>query len=221
MARSLGVTVVVPFSGGCEHRDRAWTYLRSRYEQVGLHVVVGSCEGPWRKAVAVQDAVKRTGAEILVIADADVWCDNVFASIEEIEHGAHWSIPHSKVCRLTEQATEAVYDGAPLGGETLERPYPGVQGGGIVVLTRELWDKAPMDPRFIGWGQEDEAWGISLANNGLKIRRLKGVLWHLYHPPQQRNSRGIGSQESFDLFRQYVYHPDRALELARRALQEQ
>lgn len=212
--------VVVPYTAGCPHREKAWTYLRTRYEQVGLDVATGRCEGPWRKAVAIQDAINQTAADILVVADADVWCDNVFASIEEVANGAHWSIPHHKVCRLTEAASEAVYAGGPLEGPTVEKPYPGVQGGGIVVLTRELWNKAPMDPRFVGWGQEDEAWGISLANNGCKIRRLKGELWHLWHPPQQRASRGIGSTDSFDLFREYVYHPDRALELARRALQE-
>lgn len=212
--------VVVPFRGGCEHRERAWAYLRARYEQLGLDVVEGGCDGPWRKAVAVNDAIKRSSAEILVIADADVWCDNISESIDEVRGEAHWSVPHSKVHRLTDHATEAVLAGGPFGGTTEEPPYPGVEGGGIVVLERELWERAPMDPRFVGWGQEDEAWGIALRNHGLKIRRLNGMLWHLWHPPQERASRGIGSTESFELFRQYVYHPDRALDEARRALQE-
>lgn len=213
------VAVVVPFRGGCTHRETAWAFLRTRYETLGLDVVEGGCVGPWRKAVAVNNAIRQSTAEILVIADADVWCDHVVDSIEEVRGEAHWSVPHSKVCRLTKEATaEWLAGGKPTATE--ENPYPGVEGGGIVVLERELWERAPMDPRFVGWGQEDEAWGISLRNHGLKIRRQPGVLWHLWHPPQQRDSRGIGSAESFELFREYVHNPDRALELARRALQE-
>lgn len=214
------IAVVVPYRGGCEHRDAAWAYVRSRWESYGFPVHVGGCGGLWRKAVAVQDAINQTDAEILIVADADVWTDDIGVAVEAVQHEiVHWAVPHHRVARLTEQATRVVLDDGPLGGPTIERPYPGTVGGGIVVVRRWLWETAPLDPRFIGWGQEDEAWGISLANHGAAPHRNKhGLLWHLWHPPQPRRTRATGSDESVALFRRYIENPNRALEEARRAL---
>lgn len=219
MGRSL-VTVAIPYRGGCPHRDAAWDYVRRRYDELGLEVVVGVCDGPWRKAVAVNNALRRATGDVVVIADADVWCDTTIDAVDEVLAGNPWSVPHSKVKRLTEQATAAVLAGGPLCGDLDERAYEGIEGGGIVVMHRDLWKQAPMDPRFVGWGQEDEAWGIALRTHGGRIRRLKGVLWHLWHPPQRRDSRGIGSEASLELFKRYVHQPDIVLNEARKALQE-
>lgn len=180
---------------------------------------MGSCDGPWRKAVAVNNAIRRASGDVLIVADADVWCDGIDAAVAEVVSGAPWAVPHNRVARLTHKATADVLAGGALGGDTIEKPYPGIEGGGIVVMHRDLWRLAPMDPRFVGWGQEDEAWGIVLRTYGGKIRRHKSTLWHLWHPPQERESRGIGSEASMALFRRYVIHPETVLFEARKALE--
>ena len=102
----------------------------------------------------------------------------------------------------------------------------GLIGGGLMVLPRELWEICPADPRFIGWGQEDEAWGYALIGTAGRPTRGEGVLWHLWHPPQPRRNRGIGSPESLELARRYMLaarHPDQLATLlteARTALEE-
>jgi hypothetical protein len=77
-----------------------------------------------------------------------------------------------------------------------QRAYRGVLGGGITVVNRNTYQDIPLDPGFIGWGQEDESWGIALrglAGPGFNGRE---ELWHLWHPPMERKTRGTGSPES-------------------------
>jgi hypothetical protein len=133
--------------------------------------------------------------------------------VEQVARGrAPWAVPHSSVYRLNPATTERVLAGAPFpdlsGPHSLLRGsvsefHKGVAGGGLVVLPRALWDSCPLDARFTGWGQEDLAWGWALT-------RLHGAPWrgnapliHLWHPPQARNSRMAGSEESMWLWHRY------------------
>jgi hypothetical protein len=61
-----------------------------------------------------------------------------------------------------------------------------------------------MDHRFVGWGQEDQAWAIALkCLFGNPWRSQNGPLWHMWHPPQDRMSREKGSPSSWNLYRLY------------------
>ncbi len=149
------------------------------------------------------DALSRTDADIIVVADADVACDGIQTAVEAVEAGAAWAVPHSRVHRLTEAATEAVLAGGQLEGDTVDRPYFGHPGGGLVVLPRTHYEACPIDPRFAGWGHEDDAWAIALTTMHGEPWRGTAPLWHLWHPPQERPSRREGSPESKALFRRY------------------
>lgn len=206
----MPVDVLIAWRPGCPHRVRALEHIQDRY--AGNHpawtVTLGSCPpGPWVKALAVAAALTAATAEILVIADADVWSDDLAAAVAAVEDGAAWAIPHRSVHRLTEDATSRVLAGAsPTGMALQERAYRGVEGGGIVVLRRDTYKACPLDTRFEGWGSEDEAWGFAL-------RSLFGAPWrptrhapliHLFHPPQPRAKRSRGSLASWELRKRYA-----------------
>lgn len=181
----MSVAVLVPFTPGrCEWRDRAWAWVRAHYaaEHPGWAVVTGSCDGEWSKGRAVADALAQTDADVMVIADADVLAppSALRDAVSALRtHG--WAIPHRKVHRLDQDATQAFY-----AGRTVRRydrpPYKGVAGGGLVVLTRAAYEECPIDPRFLGWGGEDVSWGWAL--NALKGPPWRGDadLTHLWHP---------------------------------------
>lgn len=162
--------------------------------------MLGQTDGPWSKARAIEDALSKTDADILVIADADVWTD----CIEAVENVETWSVPHRQIRRLNRQATEAVLAGAEPEGRLEEPAYRAHPGGGVVVIRREVWNEVPMDPRFTGWGHEDDAWGIALTRLVDLPKRGKEALWHLWHPPQKRRARTRGSQANLDLYHRYV-----------------
>jgi hypothetical protein len=196
--------VVVPWRPGDAHREAAWSWVRSRYEaeHPTWQVVPGTCTGPWVKAHAVADALTRTDADRILIADADCWSNRLAWALDQLDEWPY-AIPHHTVYRLTEAATAAVLAGGPLGGETTQHPYKGYAGGGFLALHRDLYEQVPLDPRFVGWGQEDQAWHLALRRIAGHGPRGRADLWHLFHPPQPRLSRQTGSEASAALLHRY------------------
>lgn len=150
-------------------------------------------------------AASSSSADVVVVADADVWSDGIHDAVNQVEDGVPWAIPHRGVFRLTEASTARVLAGAPWEGlQTTEAPYLGVEGGGLVVIHRALLLSVPLDPRFEGWGQEDESWAIALRTTLGAPWRGKAPLVHLHHPPQSRLSRTRGSEPGWQLRRRYL-----------------
>lgn len=199
----MTVSVLVPFLGGCEWRQRALDHVSRVHAEVG-EVVVGRCRSPWRKAAAVHDAVERSSGEVLVVADADCVVD-VARSVVAVQQGAAWSMPHHTVNRLDQQATLDVYAGTDPAATTgrTELPYKGSYGGGVVVLTRDTWERCPLDARFVGWGQEDLSWALALNTLAGRCERFAAELFHLWHPPAVRASRGHGNEAGLALHERY------------------
>jgi hypothetical protein len=206
-----GVTVVVPWRGGCIHRERAWVWVLARYTETHPEwtvVLVEAPAGPWVKAAAVMPVVTALDEQaIVIVADADVWCDGLGNAVRNVEDGAAWAIPHQHVYRLDQGATGLVLDGADpakLGVEHYaERPYIGVAAGGLLVARAGTLTDVPLDPRFVGWGGEDHAWGYALTALHGEPERHDAPLWHLWHPAQPRLDRRHGSNASAALRRRY------------------
>jgi hypothetical protein len=198
------VEVVVPLrTNGCPHREAAFRFCRERYTYPVVVVAPGG--EPWIKAAAVMPAIEHSRAEVIVLADADVWCDGLDQAVAAVQDGAGWAIPHLDVVRLTEAGTAACVAGEPWQSlPTVQRPYRGIEGGGYLVALRETFLTIPLDPRFVGWGQEDHSHGIALYTLLGPAWRGTAPLIHLWHPPAPRLNRQRGSHEGWALFRRYV-----------------
>lgn len=196
----MNVEIVVPWRGGCEHRERAWRWVQ---DQLPFPYRVGEGGTPWIKADAI--AAARSTAEILVIHDADVFCEDLEAAVEAVVDGAGWAMPHKSVLRLSQTGTAALLSGAPWRGieDYDQPPYRGVEGGGIVVLRRETLEEIPIDSRFVGWSGEDISWAMALNTLVGPPWRGDGHLVHCWHPPQDRLSRKWGSLQARALARRY------------------
>jgi hypothetical protein len=201
------VSVVVPRTPGtCEHRDRAWQWVKARYAAAhpAWEVVEGFGGDPWCKAAAVDDGLQKASGDVLVVADADCWTDGLPEAVDLLDD-APWVVPHLTVHRLTREATDKVLAGAEPGAvhDFDQAPYHGWAGGGFVVIRRADYERAPMDPRFEGWGLEDASFAIAADELVGPHRRLGWPLWHLWHPPQERMNRRIGNARSEALWRRY------------------
>lgn len=98
-------------------------------------------------------AIESSDAEVIVVADADVLCDGLPAAVSAVQGGAPWARPHNSVHRLSETGTDALLAEDSWQEHPLEqRPYAGLDGGGIVVARKEVIQAIPLDPRFVGWG---------------------------------------------------------------------
>lgn len=204
----MSVEVLIPWRGRCPHRRRALDWVTARYRWPVTLAVAPA--GPWCKAAALEAAVAESTADILVIADADVWCDGTPVAVDAVRGGAPWAVPHTRVRRLTRPSTRWMLAGhePDPGYDVEERPYRGIMGGGLTVLPREIYQQVPLDRRFTGWGQEDISWGIALGTLAGSRWRGTSDLVHLWHPPQERLSRRVGSEEGLALHRRYQLAQD-------------
>lgn len=209
MSRYQSVALVVPWRGGDPDRERAWTWLAEWWVKSypDWDLVMGQHpEGPWCKATAVADGLSRTDAQVLVVADADVYVPAVGRAVQMVLAGAvTWAMPHKRVYRLTADGTDhLIITGrpppptradpprgtAPSAPPLIAESHRGEIGGGCVILPAHLYQQVPLDPRFVGWGQEDTSWGRALTVMAGPPWRESDPLWHLWHPPPRRAARG-------------------------------
>lgn len=206
----MSVLILLPWQdNGDKWREVAREWVTNELREDFPDATVLTCElakdEPWSKARALEAGYEASKQhELVVMHDADVYCDGLHQAIDALDEH-QWAIPHKGVFRLDKYATFAIYGGEDLSTElTLEqRAYPGTVGGGIVAMHSETLRRVPMDPRFEGWGQEDDAWALALYQLAEHPWRGKRPLYHLYHEPQERLSRRIGSVESKALLRRY------------------
>jgi hypothetical protein len=194
--------VVIPWQPGCPDREAALCWTTERWVTAGHTVHIGAHDGPWCKAAAVTNALATLDADRFIVADADVWCEPI-EGLDELDR-VGWVVPHRLVHRLTPEATTAVLDGEDWHTQRLaQRPYVGYLGGGLVALRRDVWEAIPMDPRFVGWGHEDESWAWALtALIGLPWRGDADLV-HLWHPPQPRQTRSRGTTVNQQMAKRY------------------
>lgn len=209
----MTVAVIIPWRAGCPHRERSLTWVldqhRHSHPDWDIALATAPRSGPWVKADAIANGAAAADADVLVIADADVWCEHLEVAVDAVTtHG--WAVPHDLVHRLSPDSTDQVLAGAdwpglPLSADNLRdsRPYRGFAGGGITVVRRDVLDAVPLDSRFVGWGHEDEAWAHALGTLIGPPWRGSADLVHLWHPPQQRATRSIGNQTSRQLLARY------------------
>jgi hypothetical protein len=201
--------VLIPYGGDCPHRSAALEWVRLRWSEEfpdwPVHVERIDASNGWRKGVATNNAVDRANPGRLVVCDADVWCDPraVIEAATSLLDGFRWAIPHDRFCRLTEAATGRLLAGGSA-DELDESPYRQQPSTACFVTYRSVMREVPIDERFRGWGGEDYAHGYALQALVGAPNRVAGDLVHLWHPPQERVNRRVGSARSEQLRKQYA-----------------
>ena len=195
----MKVGVVIPWRDGGPERGvaRAWVQARFTEAYPDWSVIEGTCDPdrPFNRAEAIVRGALQVDADVLVVHDADVWLAGDLHDAVDAVTGGGWAVPHWHLRRLTFDATARVYGGARLTAALdVEEVYKGNATGTLVVMSRDLLLDVPPDVRFVGWGQEDEAWGAALKLLGGPFWRGGADLYHLWHPPPERLTRVVGSE---------------------------
>jgi hypothetical protein len=214
LRRYSGVSLIVPRDRGEEaSRLAGWDCLRRHYARhhPDWEVVEGfSSSASWSKGEAIADALTRSTAAVLVVADADCLIPpaQLEASVELVSSGqAPWAVPHGRVLRLS-PATTADWLGR-LEADTAELPevdlealarpaYAGFPGGGVFVVPRAVYEAAGGIPSvFRGWGSEDQAIGAILDCFAGPHVRGSADLVHLWHEPQPTKGMVTGNHQRY------------------------
>lgn len=181
---AAAVVILVPYRPASDRHRWLWDMVRPHLEQFGWPIFVGSCEGPWQRAVAVNNAAKQAGDwEIAFIADCDTLTDP-----DGIRRGVEWVRSTRGACRPHDQrymlddkqSLQAVQRGVgSIPREQLKAPYA---GGGLDIVHRDAWDAVGgFDENYVGWGWEDSEFHVQLVVKST-WDRLPGVAFHLFHP---------------------------------------
>ena len=186
----------------------------------GLPTTVARARKPKPKGAVLWPAIQRSTADIIVIHDADLWCDGLMDAINVIAGGAAppagavspdgervWGRPHRDVIRLSEASTAFYCEHHALPNRreiSYDRtPYRGVTGGGIVIARADILRDIAMDPRFDGWGQEDMALGNAIWTLHGPPYIGPADLIHLYHEPAPRLDHMWGTEANKALYTRY------------------
>lgn len=197
-AQRTGVDIIIPRSMSCTaDRDVAFNRVVAHYttHHPDWNIITGKC--PWQtwvKGAAINDALKKSNADVLILADADCLVDPVALekSVEQVQKGAPWAMPHLEVYRVAKDMNQLYLSGDPSlpiitpdSHSTERAPYEGCPGGGIVVLRRVSYDAIGGIPfAFRGWGSEDRALATLCDTLLGPCMRGDADLLHLWHIPQ-------------------------------------
>lgn len=190
------ISFLVPFKSEDPHRQASVKYVLDRLSEdwPKQEILFGyNMDGKFNRSAARNQLADAATGETFVFVDADSYCPalQVLAACAQIEAGnADWSFPYGRYCSLTELSTKRVIEGEPMVEERLdfdyvfpsvEHPEPSV--GGCVVVSRGAFAMVGgYDERFVGWGEEDRAFALSLGTLLHPEVRLGGPIYHLWHP---------------------------------------
>lgn len=205
----MTVAIVIPWMPGCPHRERAlqWTLEQYRAEFPDAEIILSGCNPdlPFNRSEAILSGAHQTAADTIIVADGDCYSPGIRAAVAAVEAGTPWAVPHLMLCRFTEAASERVLAGERPEDQDdfAERPYKGYEAGTLLVIRRDVILDVPPDVRLIGWGQDDQCWALALR--ALVSAPLRGTdpCWHLWHPPQTRKNRAVGSDANLALYKRY------------------
>jgi glycosyltransferase involved in cell wall biosynthesis len=201
------VSIIIPFRDQGD-RSRQLEWLRRRYEALApdFEVIVEPDDGrePFSKTIAVNNGFKKATGDILAVIDADVWVER--QTIEEAasmirSRRAVWVRPAATVLRLSEETTWGLIE-QPADIDTPDflvsqcDAITQTVGLAFVVSADHFADLGGMDPRFRGWGWEDNAF-----NDAMRCLHGREVVFdrplvHLWHPrPKDQNGRRVWANQ--------------------------
>lgn len=188
------ISVLVAFrdsNGG--HRGRLWDFVRGRLEvdHPDFEIVLGTDDGtdPFHKTAAYNQAARMASGDVFVLTDADTWVppELLEGAARGCERGRGWWRPYSRKVKLLQADTEralAEGDGWRFTYNPQGRYEKNTTFGGAppLVVPRQMYEAAPFDEGFRGWGSEDVAFVHSLTVLFGQPHVISGECVHLWHP---------------------------------------
>ena len=209
----MNCSLIVPWKYAYD-RERIWSYLWPAWEEEGFEVILSPLSDfeIWRKGKAWAQGLQKASCDFVCLMDADCWVPKLSDAVGLLSQGHRWVQGQDTVLRFDEATTQrllrgeiALEEAGRMDHVWEDEPRKASAGVGTI-LRREDADEIPLDPRFVGWGYEDNAWWEALSTlYGPPGRLPSSICFHLHHRPQPDKDRVPTSQKpNWLLWRQYV-----------------
>jgi hypothetical protein len=232
---AMNCSLIVPWRWA-DDRARIWNYLSSAWDALGFEVIEAQLPNgqPWIKAKAWHEGLQKASCDYVCLMDADCWVPALPEAVGLLSDGVRWVQGQNIVLRYDKATTGRLLSGEISIEDTFKleniwEDQPRAASAGVgTILRREEADEIPLDPRFVGWGWEDNSWWEALTTMWGEPARLdSSFCYHFHHRPQFDKDRKPNSKNAnWLLSRDYIRargRPQRmqaVIDLARQALSE-
>lgn len=184
------LSIIIPFKSDGEDRERNWNWLKKRYEILMPEAELCIDERnttPYCKSAAINDAVRKSTREIILVVDADI-----IIKVEDLKKAMNevydkGIVAPSKLVRFSEDATNKILQNNDLNIDdsfidSNTQTFTSLCSG-ICIMKKEIFKKCGgYDEEFEGWGSEDVAFYKCMHRvNGPIYKMHDFTMYHLHH----------------------------------------
>lgn len=189
------LSIVIPWRAGTnEWRLRSFDWIISRYRALypGAELILADGGGPeFNRSTFINYGVSQATRDVVLIADADTisYSEFVGRGLELLDAGAPWVIPYGDAdyYNSDQVSAERILASDPTTFVTPDQitwEHKLKSWSGQVMIRREDFESVGgFDPRFRGWGYEDNAFVAACDTLlGDHVRVPDGWTIHIWHP---------------------------------------
>ncbi|MGL5557768.1 MAG: galactosyltransferase-related protein [Paraclostridium dentum] len=184
------LSIIIPFKTDGLDRERNWKWLKKRYEALmpEAELCIDDLDvTPYCKSASINNAVRKSTKEILLIVDADI-----IMSVKDLEKAINevydkGIVAPSRLVKFSENATNTILQSNNFNIDDslidMNTQVFNSISSGICIIKKEIFKKCGgYDEKFKGWGNEDVAFSMCMHRvNGPIYRMTNFTMYHLYH----------------------------------------
>ena len=182
--------MLVPHRPDGGHRDALWAWTEAKWArdhpEIPYFTSTGPLTGLFNRSAAINSAAEAAGDwDVAVIGDSDSFTEGnqVDQAIALASETQQMVIAHDHWRRLRRAGTKRIMEGYLGCWEPFVEFDLHNTVSSMITMPRALWEAVRgFDPGFVGWGFEDLAFHASCDRLGGGTGRIKGPVWHLWHP---------------------------------------
>lgn len=201
------LSIIVPYNHiENSDRDKIWKFIKQRYEELmpGCEICIGEIyNNPYNISKAINEAVKKSTREVLLLIDADVIInlESIKKSMSIIDE-YKVVYPYDKLIRLSKPVTDYILDNKTYKLNNINLDincieYKNPISGNLMIKKELFKDAGGFDERFMGWGHQDIAFYLVINYLSGSIYRIEqSSIYHMFHGYEKAYKNNLQEEQN-------------------------